>query len=164
MNKSRASVFLERGGLWVLGQSVLMLGVIGLAVRYPGDWTQFVLMIAGLLLFALGGIIGIAGVLALKTNRTPFPKPCENSKLVQGGIYARMRHPLYTSVILASVGWAGLWQSWPAGLAALALIPFFSAKARREERWLREKFPDYGDYERRVPRFLPRLRRPPHPD
>jgi len=155
--------FLERGGLWVVGQSVLMLAVVGLGVRFHGDGTELAVIIPGLLLFALGGIIGIAGVLALKTNRTPFPKPCEGSQLVQRGIYGRIRHPLYTSVILAGLGWAALWQSWPAGLAALALAPFFTAKARREERWLREQFAAYVDYQSRVPRFVPRWRRRPEP-
>ena len=50
-------------------------------------------------------------------------------------------HPLYTSVIAVALGWALVWQSWPALLVAATLIPFFAAKARREERWLREKFP-----------------------
>jgi protein-S-isoprenylcysteine O-methyltransferase Ste14 len=76
---------------------------------------------------------------------------------VQHGIYARVRHPLYTSVMLASLGWALIWQSWPAFFAALALLPFFHAKARREEQWLSAQFPGYPDYARRVPRFLPRL-------
>ena len=66
-----------------------------------------------------------------------------------------IRHPLYTSVIAVAIGWALVWQSWPALLAAAALIPFFHAKALNEERWLREKFPDYADYERRVRRFIP---------
>jgi protein-S-isoprenylcysteine O-methyltransferase Ste14 len=77
--------------------------------------------------------------------------------LVQRGIYARVRHPLYTSVMLASLGWALIWQSGSSLLAALALVPFFHAKARREERWLCETFPDYADYASRVPRFIPRL-------
>ena len=63
--------------------------------------------------------------------------------------------------MLASLGWALIWQSRPALIAALILIPFFHAKARREEQWLRKQFPDYVDYERRVPRFIPRLSRPP---
>ncbi len=50
-----------------------------------------------------------------------------------------------------------VWQSWPAFLAAAMLIPFFHAKARHEERRLREKFPDYAEYERRVRRFIPRI-------
>jgi protein-S-isoprenylcysteine O-methyltransferase Ste14 len=30
-------------------------------------------------------------------------------------------------------------------------------KAGREERWLREQFPEYADYARRVARFVPGL-------
>jgi protein-S-isoprenylcysteine O-methyltransferase Ste14 len=75
--------------------------------------------------------------------------------LVRHGIYAVIRHPLYTSVIAASIGWALVWQSWPALLVAASLVPFFQAKASREERWLREKLPDCAGYERQVHRFLP---------
>jgi protein-S-isoprenylcysteine O-methyltransferase Ste14 len=57
--------------------------------------------------------------------------------------------------MLASLGWALIWRSWPALLAALALAPFFDAKARVEERWLREQFADYAGYTRRVRRFIP---------
>ena len=32
---------------------------------------------------------------------------------------------------------------------------FFDRKARREERWLRSRFPKYAAYERRVRRFIP---------
>jgi protein-S-isoprenylcysteine O-methyltransferase Ste14 len=159
--ESKTNRFLERGGAWVLTQSMLMGAVIVLAVMVHGDWTSLPVMAAGVVLFVAGGALGIAGVAVLGRNRTPFPQPRDGSELVQRGIYARMRHPLYTSVMLASLGWALIWQSGPALVVALSLIPFFHAKARREERWLREKFPGYGEYERRVPRFLPRLRPPP---
>jgi protein-S-isoprenylcysteine O-methyltransferase Ste14 len=61
------------------------------------------------------------------------------------------------SVMLASLGWALIWQSGPSFAIALALIPFFRAKAKREERWLREQFHEYANYERRVPPFVPRF-------
>ncbi|MBI5385383.1 MAG: isoprenylcysteine carboxylmethyltransferase family protein [Verrucomicrobia bacterium] len=147
--------FLHRGGLWVIAQSVLMLAVVVLAVGFHGDWTRLSLIVPGAVLFLIGGVFGIGGVLALDTNRTPFPRPRDDSHLVRRGIYAWVRHPLYTSVMAASLGWALIWQSWPALAAAVLLVPFFAAKARREERWLREKFPDYADYERAVPRFVP---------
>jgi protein-S-isoprenylcysteine O-methyltransferase Ste14 len=152
------SGFLERGGAWVLAQFVLLTAVILLGAMFHGDWTRVWLIAAGSGLFALGGVFGIAGVAVLGRNRTPFPQPRVNSEFVQRGIYARVRHPLYTSVMLASLGWALIWQSWPALIVALALIPFFAAKAHREERWLREKFSAYAGYEKRVPRFLPKLR------
>jgi protein-S-isoprenylcysteine O-methyltransferase Ste14 len=104
-----------------------------------------------------GGFFGIAGVRVLGRNRTPFPQPREESELVQHGIYGRVRHPLYASVMLASLGWALIWQSVVSLVAALVLIPFFHAKARREECWLSKQFPGYADYARRVPRFLPRF-------
>lgn len=154
---ARASGFFSRGGAWVIGQSLLMIAVIALGVIFRGDGTRLAVSAAGAALFLIGGWFGVAGVLALGCNRTPFPKPREDSKLIQDGIYALVRHPLYTSVILASLGWAFIWQSALALMAALILIPFFHAKARREESWLRKQFPDYVDYERRVPRFFPRL-------
>ena len=149
--------FLERGGAWVVIQFLLMTLVIVLGVVFPGDWTQGPVIVTGAILFIVGGYFGLAGVIVLGRNRTPYPQPRADSELVQRGIYARVRHPLYTSVMLASFGWALIWQSGSSLLAALALVPFFHAKARGEERWLREKFPDYTDYASRVPRFIPRL-------
>lgn len=154
----KSGSFRERGGAWVLVQSILMLSVIGLGVIFHGSWSRLFVVVAGAVLFVTGGVFGIAGVAVLGRNRTPYPQPREGSELVQHGIYARVRHPLYTSVMLASLGWALMWQSAAAFGAALVLIPFFQAKARREERWLREQFPRYVEYERRVPRFIPRIR------
>ncbi len=149
--------FAARGGGWVVVQSILMAAVILLAVVFPGDWTRTPVSLAGALLFGAGGYVGIAGVIVLGRNRTPFPQPRPGSELVQHGIYARVRHPLYTSVLLASLGWALLWQSMTASIAALALIPFFHAKARREEVRLRAQFSNYDEYARRVPPYLPRI-------
>lgn len=154
MNESHG--FVQRGGLWVCGQFALMGLVIGFGPGFPGHWMRATAIIAGagLLLTAAG--FGIPGTLILGRTRTAYPRPRDSSVLVTGGIYARVRHPLYTSVMLMSFGWALLWQSRPALLAALVQVPFFWCKASREERWLREKFPDYAEYARGVPRFIPR--------
>lgn len=151
--------FLQRGGAWVLCQFVLMMAVIGLAVRFHGNESNRFAMAVGLILFAAGAAVGLAGAVALGPNLTPFPRPLERSELVRSGIYALIRHPLYTCVMLASFGWALFWGSGASFAAACLLVPFFAFKARREERWLRRKFPSYEDYSVQVPRFLPRLRR-----
>jgi len=155
-----SNTFAARGGVWVVVQSVLMLAVILLGVVFPGDGTRTTVSAVGALLFAIGGYFGIAGVMVLGKNRTPYPQPRAGSELIQHGIYSRVRHPLYTSVMLASLGWALIWQSVAAFIAGLTLIPFFYAKAIQEERWLRQTFSGYADYVRRVPRFLPRLGKP----
>ena len=81
-------------------------------------------------------------------------------EIAHSGIYARIRHPRYVGSFLAIVGacllagtrviWevAGVWLMLT--LAAIAL----------EERELRARFgAAYEEYCRRVPRFVPRLRR-----
>lgn len=150
--------FLACGGAWVVVQFVLMTGVIALGLMFHADWAGLPVIAAGAVMFGVGGCFGIAGVFVLGRNLTPYPQPREGSELVQHGIFAWVRHPLYTSVMLASLGWALIWQSVVSLVAALVLIPFFHAKARREERWLRERFAGYEDYARRVPRFIPRVR------
>ena len=149
------SHFVQRGGLWVVGQSVLLCAAIAGGVLYRGQWHNLWLTLggAGLLLIACG--CGLAGTICLGRNLTPFPKPLPGTRLVRTGIYGFIRHPLYTAVFCGSVGWALVWQSWPALLAGLALAPLFDGKARHEERWLRQQFPEYSSYERQVRRFVP---------
>ena len=148
--------FSQRGGTWVVVQGILLTTVALLAVCFRGGGFPIVVM-AGVALMLVGASVALAGAMALGRNLTPFPKPTESAQLVRHGIYAVIRHPLYTSVIAVAVGWALVWQSWPALVVAAALIPFFAAKARREECWLREMFPEYAEYEKRTPQFLPRI-------
>ena len=149
--------FLERGGAWVVVQAILMLGVLGLALEFHCKRRSLGLLIAGTVCIGAGAAIGIAGALALRKSLTPFPKPLPNAHLVRNGIYSQIRHPLYTSVILGLVGWAMIRQSWPAILMACGLIPFFVAKARHEEGFLCDRFPEYADYSKSTKRFFPRV-------
>lgn len=144
--------------VWVALQSVLLLALV-----VAGPWFRLkeaegfnlvVFIVAGGL-FVLGAVVGIAGVRHLGRNRTPYPQPLAEARLVTAGVYAWVRHPLYASLIHAGLGWAGIWHSTPALVIALINVVFFDAKARCEERWLREKFPEYADYARRVKRFVP---------
>jgi len=147
--------FVQRGGLWVAGQSVLLFAVVVLGVVFHGDGKNLPVMAGGTVFLVIALGCGIAGTVALGRNLTPFPKPSLHTELVQGGIYGLMRHPLYTAVFCASAGWSLVWRSWPALAVSLLLALFFDAKARHEECWLRQQFPDYAGYERRVRRFIP---------
>jgi protein-S-isoprenylcysteine O-methyltransferase Ste14 len=151
------SNFVQRGGLWVLGQSALLCAVIGGGIFCRGQWHSLLLTLCGVGLLLIAGGCGLAGTFSLGRNLTPFPKPSANARLVRTGIYGFIRHPLYTAVFCGSAGWALAWQSWPALLATLALGPLFDRKARREEFWLRQQFPEYSDYEQQVRRFIPWL-------
>jgi protein-S-isoprenylcysteine O-methyltransferase Ste14 len=147
--------FVQRGGWWVVGQFLLLLVIATLDIAGHAATKPLPLFIGGLVLIAVATLCSLAGLLALGRNLTPFPKPSAKTELVQHGIYAIIRHPLYTSVFCAAVGSSFLFQSWPALVASVALGVFFDAKARHEERWLQQQFPDYTGYERRVRRFIP---------
>ena len=146
----------KRGEGWVIIQAVLFLIIIfaprvELSAFPPWlNWSGFALM-------ALGGLLGLAGLFHLGSNITPFPKPVAGGKLVTSGAYAIVRHPIYSGLTIAALGWA-LWNSNLLGiLLAFVLFVFFDMKSRREERWLAEAYPDYGDYRRRIKKLIPWL-------
>lgn len=149
--------FAERGGYWVVAQNVLTLGIIMLGAVFRRQWPTGVSVWAGLILCGIAAWLGIAGVLALGRNRTPYPCPVPDAQLVRHGVYRWVRHPLYASLMFAGFGWTLLWQSWPALCATLALAVLVDRKARMEERWLSAHFPEYIPYARTVRRFLPGL-------
>lgn len=147
-----------RGEWYVLGQLALMtLVAVGPRVLWGMGALSFPLAVrvAGLALVAAGVAGFAASGRTLGASLTPFPRPRRRGRLVQSGPYAVVRHPIYTSVLAMALGWA-LWRAsgWTFAYGG-ALLLLFDSKARREERWMLERFPDYASYQRRVPRLLP---------
>ncbi len=157
MKKTPYTAFTERGGWWVLAQvPVLLLAVVlpWWTATGPFDVHAFP-RLAGAMLTALGFMLTLVGLFSLGDTLTPFPRPLERGVLHHQGLYAFMRHPIYTGLIVASLGWTLCWASLP-GLASAALtLAFFDRKAAREERWLRQQYPDYDAYALRVKKFFP---------
>lgn len=110
---------------------------------------------------ALGVLtLGLAAYAYWQTNGTlPFitPTPDAQAKLVESGIYARVRHPIYTAVLLGGIGSALAHGHVVPLVIALLMVPFFTAKSRYEERLLRAAYPTYAAYMERTHRFLPFL-------
>lgn len=149
-----------RGEGWVLGQLVLLglIGILGLlqiaalTLRAPID---YLVLVVGIAEIGVGGWALLTAFRELGPNLTPFPRPADGATLVRKGIYGQIRHPIYAGLMLAGIGWATASRSLPAFVAALALCLFLDAKARREEAWLLERYPDYAAYRRQTRRFLP---------
>ncbi|HET6529114.1 MAG TPA: isoprenylcysteine carboxylmethyltransferase family protein, partial [Actinoplanes sp.] len=108
-----------------------------------------------------GFVVATAGAGAQGRHLTAMPLPPAGGRLRTGGAYAVVRHPMYSGVMLASVA-RGLLAGGRAGpAAAVGLCAVLTAKARWEERQLRELYPGYDEYARRTPRFVPRITNPP---
>ncbi len=105
-----------------------------------------------LLLVAMGGRIWASVYLAGRKNRT----------LVTEGPYSVVRNPLYLFSLIGFVGAGLAFESLI--IAALFAVIFFIAHwpaIHSEEGTLRELFgEEFEAYRRRVPRFIPLLRRP----
>lgn len=149
-----------RGEWYVIAQGGLFL----LVVFGPRTWhglpgwsvpSMWFGSVTGSISLILGGVLSTMGSLKLGANLTALPYPKDGSILIEVGPYRWVRHPIYGGVILAAFGW-GLWvHSWLTLGYALILLIFLDIKSRREEQWLRDIFPDYINYQKRVRKLIP---------
>ncbi|MGC9987759.1 MAG: isoprenylcysteine carboxylmethyltransferase family protein [Terriglobales bacterium] len=82
----------------------------------------------------------------------------KDKQLTTSGPYAYTRNPLYLGSLLLAAGFAIAARSpWIVAIMLLMFAAIYVPVIAGEERYLRQTFPDYDDYARRVPRFFPRL-------
>jgi protein-S-isoprenylcysteine O-methyltransferase Ste14 len=104
---------------------------------------------------------GLLAFWALAANRPGNfnirPAPRHAGMLITSGPYQRIRHPMYTSVLLSAA--AAAWKSSETVdmLLWLALLGVLLTKASIEERALMRRLPDHQDYRMRTTRFIPWL-------
>jgi len=140
----------------VLLQVLLLLGVAAAAVlavtrvlpRWP-DGAHAALSVLGVVAI-LGGItVFLLGATGLGSALTADPKPLDDEALRTDGIFAHVRHPIYSGLVLTALGAAlltGPWTLVPVALLAVEL----DLKRRLEEQWLLAAYPDYAAYRDRV--------------
>jgi protein-S-isoprenylcysteine O-methyltransferase Ste14 len=103
------------------------------------EWLGVVFVAAGLFLCVWARIClgrNWSGVVTLK----------EEHELVRFGPYRRVRHPIYSGLILAFIGTALTIGEVRASLALIFFVTSFVYKARVEERLMRSTFPGYAQY------------------
>jgi protein-S-isoprenylcysteine O-methyltransferase Ste14 len=145
------------GYSWVLIQAFL-LALYGLALAFGASASWGVWRWLGAPLVAIGAWVGLAALRMHGRKLTPLPEPNPTLGLQRTGVYAVIRHPMYTGLLLSVFGLAILLQKPLAIVGATALTAFFNLKAREEERRLQRNYPEYADYQRATGRFLPRWR------
>jgi protein-S-isoprenylcysteine O-methyltransferase Ste14 len=143
----------SRGQGWVWGQFVLAALVVLAAQVGPG-WpsTPF-----GWVLVVGAGALGLWSLRSLGDALTPYPRPRSSGELVDHGPYRFVRHPIYSSMLVALFG-VVLIGSWWGFIPLVALVVWWLGKARVEEDFLRARYPDYAAYCQRVrARLIPGL-------
>lgn len=81
----------------------------------------------------------------------------EEHQLVTQGLYRRIRHPMYLSHLVYSLGQALVLPNWVGGLSyGVALVLLLTLRIGREERMMLEEFgEDYASYMARTKRLFP---------
>ena len=104
---------------------------------------------------AAGFVVSAAG-LGIRAYASGYVR--KNEELATTGPYAYTRNPLYLGSIIIAAGFALAARSWMiAATFLLMFLAIYLPVIRGEEEFLRQRFPEFAEYERRVPRLIPRL-------
>ena len=108
-------------------------------------------------LFAAGLVLRWWAIITLGRFFTVDVTIEQDHELVERGPFRWVRHPSYTGVLVAFIGWALTWRNW--AIMAVVLVPIFVAFWRRmnvEEDALRAALGQrYAEYMKRTKRLLP---------
>jgi protein-S-isoprenylcysteine O-methyltransferase Ste14 len=107
---------------------------------------------------AAGALAGLSGLvvtqLAVAQNRFATPtihdQSADGQRVIDTGLYAWIRHPLYAGNLLVFAGVALWLGSTAAAAGVLVMLVATLARIVIEERHLRAALPHYADYARRV--------------
>ncbi len=110
---------------------------------------------------AVGNVLTVVGSLlcfwCLWWLGRSFSIMAQARRLVTGGPYRLVRHPLYVCEAIAIAGNVLRHPGWPALLLAAMALGFQYRRILHEERVLVTAFPEYSAYAKRVPMFGLRL-------
>jgi protein-S-isoprenylcysteine O-methyltransferase Ste14 len=158
----------RRGRTYAAYGIAIWLGFLGLFLATGSFWFEerfargWPLAAAGLALLAVEPLMisRIEGELDIPilvgwAERDPGQFP---PRLVESGIYARVRHPRYLSAMAVLMGTALLSGSWRLLYLSVLSVPLYYLLTWVEERELLRRIgAPYAEYRRRVPRFFPRV-------
>ena len=146
---------------WVGSIILLVFGVYHSSLGFSGFtyWSRIVMQVAGLLAFYCGAITYNWSLAVAGKYLRPAPSGIyDDHQLVQTGPYGVVRHPLYVSYILISVGLSlALLSPWML-VGTMCLIVGVYPTAKSEEETLVKQFgEEYIEYKQRVGMLFPRL-------
>jgi protein-S-isoprenylcysteine O-methyltransferase Ste14 len=114
-------------------------------------------LVAGVICFVVGLWLFYRSHTDLGANWSITLEVREQHRLITQGVYRRIRHPMYSALILYSLGHALVIPNWvagPANLVAFGIL--FTLRVHAEEQMMSDAFGDeYARYAARTKRLVP---------
>ena len=146
---------LNKNQKWSLAQATFLLAILFLPFKISMHLPN-VIRYLGISFIIIG--IGLAGyaVVSLKSNLKPSPRPRVGGSLITTGLYSIVRHPAYSGIVIAALGYS-LWKNDAIRcVLTVALLIFFDFKSKIEEKWLEKTYSEYRNYKKQVAKkFIP---------
>jgi protein-S-isoprenylcysteine O-methyltransferase Ste14 len=138
-----------------------------LLLATPRPWPQLLterFLPAGLVV-AIVGVVLVAGGLSLSVwarrhlgrNWSSNVMLKQDHALIRTGPYRRVRHPIYTGMLIAFLGTAVAIGEWRGVVAVVLAVAGFVWKSRLEEGRMRATFPEYEQYRKETAALVPFL-------
>lgn len=141
---------------YVAVQVIILLLLIFVNLKFGLAVNKF--MAIGILFEWLGGLGILLSAYSIRRSLTAMPLPKEHGQLATNGLYKYVRHPMYSSVLLLSLGIALLSGQWLKYSLVAALAVLFYYKSVYEERYLAQKYTGYMAYAKKTARFVPLIK------
>ena len=126
---------------------------MGLMVLFSREFLYDGVAIA---IFILGFAIGIWALMHNTLgNFNIQPKLKKDAQLITTGIYAYIRHPMYTSVVTMMLGILISTPTWYEAIFFTLLLFTLYLKAKREEKLLLQAFIQYSAYKKNTKYLVP---------
>jgi protein-S-isoprenylcysteine O-methyltransferase Ste14 len=109
----------------------------------------------GLAICAAGLLLMFAALASLRDVVQVEPEPRAGGYLVTRGVYSRLRHPIYTAILILVIGLFLRKPTLLVLIGGLAVMVFLAVKVRFEEQLLVARYPDYAAYRRRAWGLVP---------
>ena len=128
--------------------------LMSLGVLPASETPPVLVTLLGLSCIVVGSLLS---VYVLSWLGRSFSIMAEARKLITGGPYSIVRHPLYVTEGIAILGMVLLHWSLLAALLGLIQTALQLRRIHNEEKILREAFPEYAAYAKRTPRLVPAI-------
>lgn len=155
-------LFRNRLNFTMLKTNIIEFGILLLQIiqilYFPLPKTDLdgVLLVLGVLMYALGMIFAFWGKFSMKKvwGIPGEHKSKQQERLVTSGVFKYSRNPIYVGIVMIFLGFSVAFRSWLVVLR-IPLFIYLYRSSLIEEKLLMKKFgEEYKKYKKKTPRFL----------